>query len=139
MRSSVVSRCRIGPPDPRSFFDRGGPFGLTDIPGSSGYGPRIAALGLLGNGTSHTGLREGDRTNGFGARRSETKTGYRCAKRERTSRSRQSSARVSAPYRAAISIGSGSTRCQHALHRAISRTRAVAALPGVIGGPGCDS
>ena len=43
---------------------------------------------------------------------------------EQTSRSRQSRAVVSAPYRAAISAGSGFTRCWQLLHRTINQTRA---------------
>jgi hypothetical protein len=58
--------------------------------------------------------------------------------REHTSRSRQSGTGVSAPYRATISAGSGSTWWLHALHHTMSRTRAAAALPSVIGGPGGD-
>jgi hypothetical protein len=45
---------------------------------------------------------------------------------------------VSASYRRACSVGSGSTWCWHSLHQTISRTLAVAALPSVIGGPGSD-
>jgi hypothetical protein len=41
-----------------------------------------------------------------------------------------------APYRSAISAASGSTRWPRALHHTISRTRAAAAFPSVIGGPG---
>jgi hypothetical protein len=37
--------------------------------------------------------------------------------REQTSRSRQSSTDVSAPYQVAISAGSGSTWCRHSLHQ----------------------
>jgi hypothetical protein len=43
---------------------------------------------------------------------------------------------MSAPYRAAISAGSGSTWCWHALQHTISRTLAAAA--SVIGGPGSN-
>jgi hypothetical protein len=45
---------------------------------------------------------------------------------------------VSAPYRSAISAASRCTRWPHALHHTISRTRATAAFPGVIGGPNFD-
>ena len=58
--------------------------------------------------------------------------------REQTSRSRHSGTAVSAPYRSAISAASGSTWWPHALHYTISRTRAAAAFPRVIGGPGAD-
>jgi hypothetical protein len=39
---------------------------------------------------------------------------------------------------AAISAGSGSTWWRHILHHTINRTFAIAALPSVMGGPGCD-
>jgi hypothetical protein len=50
--------------------------------------------------------------------------------REQTSRSRQSSTDVSAPYRVAISGGSGSTWCQQDLH--FSSPERGAELPEVI-------
>jgi hypothetical protein len=55
---------------------------------------------------------------------------------EQTSRLPHSGTAVSARYRWAISAGSGSARWPHALHHTISRTRAAAALPSVMGGPG---
>jgi hypothetical protein len=39
-------------------------------------------------------------------------------------------------YRAAISVGSGSTCCRQSLHEMINRTRAETASPSGIGGPG---
>ena len=54
---------------------------------------------------------------------------------EQTNRSRHSGTVVSAPYRSACSVESGSTRCRQAVHRTMSRTWAAAALPSVIGGP----
>jgi len=45
---------------------------------------------------------------------------------------------VPAPYFRATSTGSGSIWWPHALHHTISRTRAAAAFPSVIGGPACD-
>jgi hypothetical protein len=57
----------------------------------------------------------------------------RLAQREQTRRSRRSRTAVPAPYRAAISAGSGSVRCWQSLHQTINRTQAAAALPSVIG------
>jgi hypothetical protein len=57
---------------------------------------------------------------------------------EQTSRSRQSSTGVSAPYRWAISAGVGLGWWRQPLHHTTNRTRAPAALPSVIGGPGSD-
>jgi hypothetical protein len=62
----------------------------------------------------------------------------RLPQREHTSRSRQSRTLVPARYSRAISAGSGSTWWPHALHHTMSRTRAAAALPSVIGNPGGD-
>jgi hypothetical protein len=45
---------------------------------------------------------------------------------------------IFALYRRACSAGSGSTCWLHVLHHTMSRTRAAAALPSVIGGPGSD-
>jgi hypothetical protein len=53
----------------------------------------------------------------------------------RSSRLAKSGTEGSAPYRAAFSVGSGSTWCWQTLHQTMSRTRAAAALPSVIGGP----
>src|SRR5215471_3561735 len=53
-----------------------------------------------------------------------------------TSRLPQSGTVVSAPYRSAISAGSGSTWWRQSLHHTMSRKCAFAVLPSVAGGPG---
>jgi hypothetical protein len=67
-----------------------------------------------------------------------TISAWRLPHLEQTNRSHQSRTGISAPYCLASSAGSGSTWWLHALHHTMSRTRAAAALPSVIGGPGCD-
>jgi hypothetical protein len=57
---------------------------------------------------------------------------------EQRSRSYQSCAVVAAPYRSAISAGSGSTWWRQSRHHTMNRRCAAAAPPSVIGGPGSD-
>jgi hypothetical protein len=64
-----------------------------------------------------------------------TKSTARLRHREQTRRFCQSGTVVSAPYRAASSPGSGSTRWPQALHQTTKRAPAVAVLPSVAGGP----
>jgi hypothetical protein len=57
---------------------------------------------------------------------------------ELMSRLLQSGRVVSAPYRSAISAGSGSTLWRQSLHHTMNRKCAFAVLPSVAGGPGSD-
>jgi hypothetical protein len=66
------------------------------------------------------------------------KSTCRLPQREHASSSRQPSTGVSAPYRAAISAGSGLDLMAAFPDQTINRTPAAAAPPGVIGGPGSD-
>jgi hypothetical protein len=63
-----------------------------------------------------------------------TKSTSRPPQHEHTSRLCQSWTEVPAPYRAASSPGSGSTRWPQALHQTTKRAPAAAVLPNVAGG-----